>query len=32
VVKTREFADQTMGFKLREHLIPGGQGEEVAPG
>lgn len=29
VVKTREFADQTMGFKLREHLIPGGQGEEV---
>lgn len=29
VVATRKFADQTMGFKLREHLIPGGHGEEV---
>lgn len=29
VVGLRNFADQTMGFKLREHLVPGGQGEEV---
>ncbi|MBZ9558017.1 MULTISPECIES: VOC family protein [unclassified Modicisalibacter] len=29
VVAMRTFAADTMGFKLREHLIPGGQGEEV---
>lgn len=29
VVAMRTFAAETMGFKLREHLIPGGQGTEV---